>query len=101
MDNVDLLGSGVITSVDGKKTGIKYSGHLFKKGDVRSSKFEKGSILLDVKEFKDDKVLAYHSAQLLNEDEFDENVLSGDHYLILEKSLAFSRVSPLDDFGIE
>lgn len=100
MKNIDLLGTGIITSIAGKITGEEYSGLLFKKGEVRSSRFTKGSILLDVKEINDGKVLSYHSAQLFNEEEFDEKALRGDYFLLLEKRVTFSRVLPADDFDI-
>ena len=97
MTQVDILGIGTGATITGKSTKRKYDGLLYSKNGPRSATFPDNYLVVDVKELKGDEVTAYHSVTRFKESTFKPELISGDHYLILENKPIFSQVLPMDD----
>jgi len=94
---IDILGTGVVSTITGKITGTVYTGSLFSKNASRSAVFPDNSIVVDVKQLDENHIVDQHSVEKFNEETFQPEWIKGDPYFILKKNLQFGRVMPLDD----
>lgn len=98
INNADIFGTGIYSTVKGRVENNLYQGLLFEKSASRSSSFPDNYIVLDVKTLKGELVEDYYSVERFIAATFSSDSLKGEHYLIIEnKPLITGGVQPLDD----
>ncbi|WP_028787909.1 hypothetical protein [Terrimonas ferruginea] len=97
MTNTDILNMGSMTMIAGHSE--IYKGLLFTAKVPRSSFFDGHFFLIDVKEIKDDKILAYYSISRTTEEEFASQRMKGKYYMIVKHSGFIRDILPSDDLS--